>query len=54
TLTVPIESKPIINDPLPTAEESNSIVNSIFSQSAPIINDDNTLPIRMAQSTEST
>ncbi|CAF1395091.1 unnamed protein product [Rotaria sordida] len=54
TLTVPIESKPIINDPLPTAEESNSIVNSIFFQSAPIINDDNTLPIRMAQSTEST
>ncbi|CAF3544133.1 unnamed protein product [Rotaria sp. Silwood1] len=50
---IAIEPKPILNDSLPTTEESNSIMNTIFSQSAPIANDDATVPIRLTQSTDS-
>ncbi|CAF1434877.1 unnamed protein product [Rotaria sordida] len=50
---IPIEQKSIINDITPTTDESNSLINTIFSQSAPITINDNTIPIRMTQSTDS-
>ncbi|CAF4414334.1 unnamed protein product [Rotaria sp. Silwood2] len=50
---IPIEQKPIVNDTSPITNESNSIVNTLFSQSAPITND-NTVSIRLTQSTDST
>jgi hypothetical protein len=48
---IPIEQKSTKNDLLQISEESNSLMNAILSQSAPITINENTVPIRISQST---
>jgi hypothetical protein len=47
---IPIEQKSTKNDLLQISEESNSLINAILSQSAPIKTNENSLPIRISQS----
>jgi hypothetical protein len=51
---IAIEQPPIINELMSTIEESNTLINEILSQSAPIMAiNSSTLPIRISQSTHS-
>jgi hypothetical protein len=51
---IPIEQKTIQNDSLEPNNQLNPLINTIFSQSAPLTNNINTVPIRISQSNDPT
>jgi len=51
---IPIEQKPIQNDLLEPNNQLNPLINTIFSQSAPLTNNINAVPIRISQSNDPT